>query len=148
MNFLEIHYNKDYILYLISWNWDQTSQDLLNRCRNKNIPVKINLKNIWDNFLRLSTRMDRVILHVNKFHFNTPLGVIKCNLNKNIQKNPLHIGNTFFAKQEKFSTVELLRLAFMYYWCCPAIFDTHSEKGDQHFASGEVGFEAHAKSSH
>ena len=50
-------------------------------------------------------------------------------------------------KQRKFSTVELLRLALMYYWCCPAIFDTHSEKGDQHFASGEVGFEAHAKSS-
>ena len=41
-----------------------------------------------------------VILHVNKFHFNTPLGVIKCNRNKNKTKNKtLHIGNSCFCKK-------------------------------------------------
>ena len=57
-----------------------------------------------------------VILHVNKFHFNTPLGAIKCN--RNNKKKHYILAIHVFAKndkQRKFFTVELLRLAFMYY---------------------------------
>ena len=47
---------------VISWNWDQTSQDLQNRCRNKNIPVKIKYqKYTWDDFVRSNKMQSQII---------------------------------------------------------------------------------------